>query len=126
MTRRTFAGIGALIVGLVLVTALLVVRSFVYIPFLGDDTPVIHDAASLPDSLHLCGRSWTKGVVGVQQTLETITSQIGSAPVFVNPAVFAACPEGACTTAAGGQCATVIFARVGDDGYVVYSLRGGP
>jgi hypothetical protein len=127
MTRRTAVGAGALLVGLGLVAALLLVRSFVYIPFLGDDTSVIHDPASLPESLHLlCGRTWHKDSLGRQQSAEVLTALYQLPPIVVDPRQFAPCPAGACGATAGGPCATVIFARVGEDAYLGYSLSGGP
>jgi len=126
MTRRTAVGAGALLVGLGLVAALLLVRSYVYIPFLGDDTSVIHDPASLPETLHVCGRTWHKEDPSRQRTEEELTSLYQSPPVVVDPRQFAECPSGACTATVGGPCATVIFARVGEDAYLGYSLSGGP
>ena len=98
-----------------------------YIPFLGDDTAVIRDPASLPDSLHVCGRTWHKDGLGRQQTEEALTALYQSPPVLVDPRQFGPCPAGACdATATRNACATVIFARVGQDAYLGYSLSGGP
>ena len=97
-----------------------------YIPLLGDDTSAIHGATSLPESIQVCGRTWHRDSLGRQQTEEALTSLYQSAPVMVDPRQFAPCPSGACTATAGGSCATVIFARVGEDAYLGYSLSGGP
>ncbi len=115
-----------LVVGLALVVGLLVLRSYVYVPLLGDDTAVIHDAGSLPGSLHICGRTWHKDSLGRQQTGEALTALYQLPPIVVDPRQFAPCPAGACGASPGSACATVIFARVGADAYLGYSLSGGP
>jgi len=99
----------------------------VYIPLLGDDTSAIHGATSLPESIQVCGRTWHRDSLGRQQTEEALTALYQSPPVLVDPRQFGPCPGGACdATATRTACATVIFARVGQDAYLGYSLSGGP
>jgi len=125
MTRRTAVGVAALL--LVGMAGLLVLRSYVYVPLLGDDTMAIHDPASLPQSLHVCGRTWHKDSRDRQQTGAELVALTDGPPQLVDPRQFAPCPAGACgASAGGGACATVIFARVGDDAFVGYALSGGP
>lgn len=126
MTRRQALAATTLVIGLVLVAGLLILRSYVYVLLLGDDAAAIHDAGSLPGSLHICGRTWHKDSLGRQQIEEALTALYQSPPVVVDPRQFAPCPAGACDATSGGACATVIFARVGEDAYLGYSLSGGP
>jgi hypothetical protein len=87
----------------------------------------IHDAASLPDHVRVCGRGWTKDVLLRRSSLAEIRARDGVEPVFIDPGWFPSCAPGACTTAAqDGPCATVVYVRVGEDAYLDYSLQGGP
>lgn len=126
MRRRTVIAPIGLATALVLIAGVLVLRSFVFIPFIGDDMSVIHDDTTLPDRLHVCGRTWEKDALNREHSEEDLVALYGTEPVLVNPTQFAACPDGACTSAGAGPCATVIFARVGRNAFVDYSLIGGP
>ena len=127
MTRRRALGVAAVVLVLAGVAGLLVLRSYVYVPFLGDDTMAIHDSASLPQSLHVCGRTWHKDSRDRQQTGAELVALTDGPPQLVDPRQFAPCPAGACgASAGGGACATVIFARVGENAFVDYALSGGP
>ena len=118
MTRRRAPPVAALVVGLVAIAALIVVRFYVYIPLLGDDTKAIHDPASLPHSLHVCGRTWHKDALDRQQKAAELVALSDGPPQLVDPRQFAPCPAGACGATAGGPCATVIFERVGEDAFL--------
>lgn len=125
VSRRAWLGLAAVaVVGVAFVAVVL--ANFVYLPVLGQIDPGIHDAASLPDSIHVCGRSWSRDALARQYTLAQVAETFGSMPTVVDTRPFAACPAGACTTSAGAACRTVIFVRVGEDSFVDYSLRGGP
>jgi hypothetical protein len=90
-------------------------------------TSQIHDAASLPSHISVCGRTWAKDDLGRTPRLAEIRSQTGVEPVVVDPGFLPQCPVGPCTTvAADDPCDTVIYVRVGDDAYIDYSLSGGP
>ena len=125
VSRRAWLGLAAVAV-LGLAFLALVVANFVYLPVLGQIDPGIHDAASLPDSIHVCGGSWSKDALARQYTVAQIAETFGGVPSVVNTRPFAACPAGACATSAGASCRTVIFVRVAEDAFVDYSLRGGP
>ena len=118
--------LGGLAVTIWVALAAVVLANLVYLPVLGQLDPGIHDVASLPGKLSLCGRSWAKGAGDHQLTLAQIVDQSGSAPVVVDTRPFAPCPAGACTASGSGRCATVIWVRVEEDAYVDYSLQGGP
>lgn len=123
MSRRRWIIVFAAII--VAVAGILVLRNFVYIP--GDGgASAIHDAASLPNRLHVCGRDWNRASLDRRYTNADINDQSGGDPTLVDPRFFAPCPSGACTATAPVPCATVIFVRVGEDAYVDYSLSGGP
>ena len=125
MSRRIWLGAAALVVvGFVLVAFIL--ANFMYLPVLGDLDPGTHEVASLPDSIHVCGRSWSKDGLDRQYTLAQIADTFGTAPTVVDTRPLAPCPGGACTASAAAACETVIFVRVGSDSFVDYSLRGGP
>jgi len=94
------------------------------------DPAGLHDVGSLPDRLHVCGRTWNKGS-SVPSSLETIGAHMDGVPILLAPGLLggflSACPSGACSTdAASAPCDTVVFVRVGEDSYVSYALSGGP
>ena len=87
----------------------------------------IHDAATLPEHIRICGRGWTKDALNRKLGLAEIRARDGIEPVVVDPGPFAPCPAGPCgMTAEDGPCHTVIYVRVGEDAYLDYSLQGGP
>jgi hypothetical protein len=93
----------------------------------GRDPNTIHVPGSLPDHISVCGRGWTKDVLGRQVTFEQArTMKSGGDPSVVATGPFAPCPRGPCTATAGGPCDTVVFVRVGEDAYIGYELSGGP
>jgi len=108
------------------VAGILVLRNFVYLPLGDDGAAVIHDPASVPARIHVCGRAWTRGALDRRFTNADLVNQFGGPPKLVDPRLFAPCPSGACTATAAGSCATVIFVRVDEDAYLPYSLSGGP
>jgi hypothetical protein len=84
----------------------------------------IHDAASLPDRIRVCGRGW---ILGSEPSRAQVRAQFGGEPMLVDPLPFAPCPTGPCTQVAqNGPCDTVVFVRVGEDAYLAYALQGGP
>ena len=87
----------------------------------------IHDAAALPGRIQLCGRSWRKDELARTFTAARIREEFGVEPMIVDPGPFASCPPGPCTDVAQAEaCHVVIWVRVGQDGYMDYSLQGGP
>ena len=87
----------------------------------------IHDAATLPGRIQLCGRSWRKDELARTFTAAGIREEFGVEPMIVDPGPFASCPPGPCTDVAQSEaCHVVIWVRVGEDGYMDYSLQGGP
>ena len=108
------------------VATFLVVRNNVHLPFPGQPEPGIHDAASLPDAIRVCGREWHRDGLERQFSATQLDERSESIPTFVDVDFLPACPSGACTTTAQGSCATVIWVRVGADAYIGYSLQGGP
>jgi hypothetical protein len=125
MSRKIVRGTGLA----TLAVAVLVLAS-VILPRIGyafGGAAGIHDAATLPEHISICGRDWRKGALGRPLGLIEIRARAGVDPVVVDPAPFAPCPPGPCTTAAQeGSCDTVIYVRVGEDAFLDYSLQGGP
>jgi hypothetical protein len=119
--RLTIAIVGMIVA----VAGIVVLRNFVYIPLGDDGTAAIHDPASLPARIHVCGRDWTRDALDRRFTKANI-DEFGAPPRGVDLRLFAPCPSGVCNATAPGPCATVIFVRVGEDAYLDYSLVGGP
>ncbi len=93
----------------------------------GVSAPTIHDAATLPDQISVCGRAWTKAPLNRLFSRAQIRAQVGVEASVVDPGLVAPCPAGPCTLVAqNGPCDTVVFVRVGEDAYVDYALQGGP
>jgi hypothetical protein len=110
-----------------IVLGALVVATLLMVLVLGSVGPAVHDAASLPGRISICGRDWSRDGLDRRLSLAAIRARDGVEPVVVDPGLFASCPAGACTsTAQDVPCATVIYARVGEDAYVDYALQGGP
>ncbi len=87
----------------------------------------IHDAATLPKHISVCGRTWIKDALGRASSLAEIRALLGLEPLVVDPGFLAPCPPGPCTTVAqDGPCHTVVYVRVGEDAYLDYELSGGP
>ena len=87
----------------------------------------IHDAGALPGRIQLCGRSWRKDELARTFTAAGIREEFGVDPMVVDPGPCASCPPGPCTDVAQAEpCHVVIWVRVGQDGYMDYSLQGGP
>lgn len=89
------------------------------------DATTIHDLASLPARINVCGRARSKDALDRQFTLGEARAMGGAAPV-VATGPFAPCPVGPCGLVGGAACDTVIFVRVGQDAYFDYSLVGCP
>jgi hypothetical protein len=92
----------------------------------GGEANQIHDVASLPRHISVCGRTWIKDETAQLRSLDELRTWAGVEPVVVDPGFFAGCPEGPCTRVAGGSCNTVVHVRVGEDRYLSYELSGGP
>lgn len=110
----------------VVVLGLAIVPGLIHRQILGLGATDIHDAASLPDHLSVCGRRWSKDDSGRVFSRAGAVSWAGFAPTLVDPQPFAPCPPGPCTATPAGPCDTVVFVRVGEDRYVDYALSGGP
>jgi len=118
MKRRTvfaIAAAAAILIPLVLVAATVLQ---------GPGTTAIHNALTLPDRVHACGRNYHGP--GAPRPIAQIRAD-GTEPVLVDTGWLGRCPAGACTTVATNTpCATVVYVRVGEDAYVAYELLGGP
>ena len=111
----------------VVATLLLVQRSFEYVPVLNDGQPGIHDLASLPDPLFVCGSNWVKDGLDRQFSVAQLVAMNGFVPAVADPGFLTPCPAGLCgASATAGPCQTVVSVRVGDDAYVGYDYQGGP
>jgi hypothetical protein len=87
----------------------------------------VHDAATLPEHIGVCGRGWSKDSLNRILSLAEIRERDRVEPVVVDPGPFAPCPVGPCgMTSQDGPCHTVIYVRVGEDAYIDYALQGGP
>lgn len=114
-------------VAVVVIVALVIVGSRSVVARLNSDPTAIHDPASLPARIHVCGRDWSRGALDRRLTLgQARAMKVDGAPSVVAVGPFAPCPVGPCTAVAGGACDTVVFVRVGQDAYVAYELVGGP
>jgi hypothetical protein len=90
--------------------------------------PPITDQSRLPQSLTVCGWNWKLQTTVAPMTLAAIAAWIGAKPVVVDVASLL-CPRGACTdndvrigNLARDLCEDMIWARVGDDAYVMYGM----
>jgi hypothetical protein len=93
----------------------------------GVSAPTVHDAATLPDQISVCGRVWTRDALNRQFSRAQIRAQFGVEASVVDPGLVAPCPAGPCTLVGeNGPCDTVVFVRVGEDAYLDYALQGGP
>lgn len=111
----------------VVVLGLAIVPGLIHRQILGLGATDIHDAASLPDHISVCGRGWTKDTSGRVLTGVEIRPRPGGGPPLVDPLPFAPCPPGPCTQSAlDSPCATAVVVRIGEDSYVYYELNGGP
>jgi hypothetical protein len=115
-------------IGVLAVVVLIALGSMaVRIVFGAWDASAIHDPASLPGRISVCGRDWSKDALGRQVTLDQAREmKSGGEPSVVATGPFAPCPTGPCASIADGACDTVVFVRVGTDAYIDYSLSGGP
>src|SRR4051812_30755459 len=122
--RTHWVNIAALLVGALLLVAFMT-RPYISVPNAGP--AAIHDLASLPDEIGVCGRDWAKDGLNRQFSVGQLTHMTGLSPVVVDPGLFTGCPPGTCTSAASdAPCHTVIYVRVAEDAYVGFSLQGGP
>lgn len=111
----------------VIVVGLTTVPGLIRRVALGLGATDIHDLASLPDHISVCGRGWTKDTSGRLLTGADIRPRPGGGPPLVDPLPFAPCPPGPCTQSAlDTPCATVVVVRIGKDAYIGYELSGGP
>jgi len=118
-TRRraatAVAGFAAILIPLILVAATVLQ---------GPGATAIHNALTLPDRVHACGRNYHGP--GAPRPIADIRAD-GTEPVLVDTGWLGRCPAGACTTVAtDAPCATVVYVRAGEDAYVAYELLGGP
>jgi hypothetical protein len=122
MTRRRVAGIALAIAAI----ALAMTAGFV--PRIGNlvvGATGIHDLGALPEHIGVCGRDWRRESLNRVLTLDATRARYGREPVLVDFGPLAGCPPGPCTgTAQNDPCDTVVFVRVGEDGYI--ELQGGP
>ena len=128
MPRRA-GWILAAIAALVLVLGVAIVPRLIHRQILGLGAADIHDVASLPDRISVCGRDWTKDTSGRVLREEEFRPPlgVGGGPPLVDPLPFAPCPSSACTQSAlDTPCATVVVVRIGEDAYIGYQLSGGP
>lgn len=124
MSRRRGWAIVAIVV---IVLGLATVPGLIHRQILGLGATDIHDVASLPDHISVCGRRWTKDTLGREFSRMEARSWSGVEPSVVDPLPFAPCPPGPCTQSGlNTPCDTVVFVRVGEDAYLDYALSGGP
>ena len=115
------------ILGAVVALGLATIPGLVHRQILGLGAADIHDVASLPDRISVCGRDWTRDTSGRVLTGADIQARPGGGPPVVDPLPFAPCPAGPCTQSAlDTPCATAVVVRIGEDSYVSYALSGGP
>ena len=100
----------------------LVLAHLGYLKLPGQGAAAIHDPASLPDRISMCGRFWDKDPRGMRFSKSQLVETYGSQPKVVDPDSHD-CQSGACGAT---TCDTLIWVRVGEDAYIGYSLLGGP
>jgi hypothetical protein len=124
MSRRGGWILAAIVV---LVLGLATVPGLIHRQVLGLGAKDIHDIATLPDRISVCGRGWTMDTSGRVLSGADIRPRPGGGPPRVDPLPLAPCPPGPCTNSAlDTPCATVVVVRIGEDAYVDYALSGGP
>jgi hypothetical protein len=129
MTRRRRWTIIAVAVAVVAFVALgwLIVPGLIHRQVSGLGATDIHEAASLPARISVCGRVWKKDELDRRFSRSEVLATFGAEPSLVDPLPFAPCPKGPCTNIAqNAPCDTVVFVRVGEDAYLDYALSGGP
>jgi hypothetical protein len=120
------------LVSVVLVASVLALRSAVlpeviHRQVLGLGATDIHEAATLPDRISVCGRNWTRDTLDRRFSRSEIVGLYDAEPALVDPLPLAPCPEGPCAVGLRGTpCDTVVFVRVGENAYLGYELVGGP
>ena len=125
MSRRLRVIVAAVFVAL-LVLGRIIPTGPILGQIFGVTAPTIHDAATLPDQISVCGRDWTKDPLNRQFSRAQIQAQFGVEATVVDPGLVAPCPAGPCTMVAqNGPCGTVVFVRVGENAYLDYALQGG-
>jgi hypothetical protein len=115
------------VIGLpVILIALIVGPWFVHHWVLGLGAADIHDPATLPEEVRVCGRYWHRSPTVVPTTLDAARAWSGVEPLVVDIAPFAPCSPGLCKgSGAQESCDTVVFVRVGENDYVSFDLEGG-
>lgn len=127
MTRRGRWTIVAILFAVSVALGWAIVPGLIQRPIAALGATAIHDAASLPAHIRLCGRSWSKDVLRREFSRAEVIAQFGAEPTLVEPFPGPPCPTGPCTQIAQNDpCDTVVFVRVGEDAYLDYSLQGGP
>jgi hypothetical protein len=128
MSNRGKLGIVAIVVvasGVVL--GLAIGPDVIHRQVLGLGATDIHDAATLPERISICGRDWERDSLDRRSGRSELLALYGVEPTPVDPLPFAPCPEGPCAVGLRSPpCDTVVFVRVGEDAYLGYELVGGP
>ena len=126
-TRRLWALVAAVAVAFLVVLGLAIGPDVIHRQVLGLGATDIHDAATLPDRISICGRDWTRDSLDRRPSRSELLALYGVEPTLVDPLPFAPCPEGPCAVGLRSPpCDTVVFVRVGEDAYLGYDLVGGP
>jgi hypothetical protein len=125
--KRASRTLAAVAVVAILVLGSVIVPSLIHRQILGLGATDIHDAATLPDQINVCGRDWRKGALGRKFSRAEVFANVGAPLSVVDPLPFPPCPPGPCSRdAQNTPCDTVVFVRVGEDAYLEYALEGGP
>jgi len=126
-THGRWALVAAVAVAFLVVLGLAMGSNVIHRQVLGLGATDIHDAATLPDRISICGRDWERDSLDRRSGRSELQALYGVDPSLVDPLPFAPCPEGPCAVGLRGTpCDTVIFVRVGEDAYLGYELNGGP
>jgi hypothetical protein len=126
-TRGQWALFAAVAVAFLVVAGFAIGPDMIHRQALGLGATDVHDAATLPDRLSICGRDWTRDSLDRRSSRSELLALYGVEPTLVDPLPFAPCPEGPCAVGLRRPpCDTVVFVRVGRDAYLSYELVGGP
>jgi hypothetical protein len=125
--RRRSALVAPVAVAFLVVVGLAIGPDIIHRQVLGLGATDVHDAATLPEQISICGRDWTRDSLDRRSSRSELLALYGVEPTLVDPLPFAPCPEGSCAAGLRSPpCDTVVFVSIGEDAYLSYELVGGP
>lgn len=121
-----FSWVGVALLGAAAVVAFTLTLG-VFLPAIGAlGDAARRDPANLPDRITVCEREWTRDTVDRTFTRDEILARTDAEPIVVSTGLAPACPPEVSAGGDAGGTATVVYAQIGDDAYVPYTLVGAP